>query len=255
MPKSTAELPPSPKDNILAAREEQLLADADLSRASARRAEAEVENTHAEARKNLAEALEFEVKAALSAIMLDQTRRKEKEYLAADKHHFVYVFDDQINASSVKSCVAQLTAWMRNNPKQDIEIVFNSPGGLVQEGMVLFDFIQLMKNNGHCITTTALGRAASMAGVLLQAGTIRRMGKEAWVLIHEGAFGAVGNVGEVEDTVDWVKRVLKRIRHIFAARSTLTEGQIARRWKRKNWWLSSDDCLKLGFVDEILPGV
>ena len=243
------------KELSLEAREKDLLAATEAKLALARRDEAEAEKFKAEARKENAEAVEFEAQAALTGILLDQTRRKEKEYLAADKYNFVYVFDDQVNATSVRACTYQLTVWMRSNPKQDVEIVFNSPGGLVQEGMVLFDFIQLVRNRGHHVTTTALGRAASMAGVLLQAGNKRVMGKEAWVLIHEGAFGAVGNVGEVEDTVDWVKRVLKRIRHIFAARSTLTEAQIARRWKRKNWWLSSDDCLKLGFVDEVLPGV
>ena len=242
-------------ERILDAKEKQLLADAELSRAVSRRAEAEVENTHAETRKNQAEALEFEAQAALSVILLDQTRRKEQEYLAADKHNFVYVFDDPVHATSVRVCIAQLTVWTRNNPKQDIEIIFNSPGGDIVEGMALYDFIQLVKNRGHHVTTTALGMAASMAGVLLQAGTKRVMGAEAWVLIHEASFGTAGKVGEVEDRVDWVKRIMKRICRIFAARSTLSAGQIARRWKRKDWWLSSDDCLKLGFVDEVLPGV
>ncbi|KKL89792.1 hypothetical protein LCGC14_1911150 [marine sediment metagenome] len=242
-------------ERILDAKEKQLLADAELSRAVSRRAEAEVENTHAETRKNQAEALEFEAQAALSVILLDQTRRKEQEYLAADKYNFVYIFDDPVNANSVKSCIAQLTIWMRNNPKQDVEIIFNSPGGSVVEGMALFDFIQLVRGKGHHVTTTALGMAASMAGILLQAGDKRVMGKEAWVLIHEGSFGAVGSVGEVEDTVDWVKRITKRIAKIFAARSNLSAAQVERRWKRKDWWLSSDDCLKLGFVDDILPGI
>ncbi len=243
------------QDRILVAREAQLLADAELSRAAARRADAEVKNTQAETRKNKAEATEFEAQAALTNILLDQTQRKEKEYLAADKYNFLYVFDDPVNATSVKSCISQLTVWIRNNPKQDVEIVFNSPGGDIVEGMALFDFIQLVRDKGHHVTTTALGMAASMAGILLQAGTKRVMGKEAWVLLHEASFGTAGKIGDVEDKVEWVKRIMKRIRKIFATRSKLTEGQISRRWKRKDWWLSSDDCLKLGLVDEVLPGV
>jgi ATP-dependent Clp protease protease subunit len=238
----------SAQERILAAREKQLLADAEFSKAAARRAEAQ-------AHKDDAEAAEFKAQAALTNILLAQTKRKEKENLAADKHNFVYVFDDPVNASSVKTCIAQLTIWMRNSPKQDVEIIFNSPGGSLVEGMALFDFIQLVKKRGHHVTTTALGMAASMAGILLQAGTTRRMGAEAWVLIHEASFGAIGKIGDVEDTVEWVKKALKRIARIFATRSKLTAAQVTRRWKRKDWWLSSDDCLKLGFVDEILPGI
>ena len=209
----------------------------------------------AKARKDDAEAAGMEAEGAIRRIELDQAKRTEKEYLASDKYNFLYVFDNAVNAGSVKACISQLTVWMRNNPKQDVEIIFNSPGGSVVEGMALFDFIQLVRGKGHHVTTTALGMAASMAGILLQAGDKRVIGKEAWVLIHEGSFGAVGSVGEVEDTVDWVKRITKRIAKIFAARSNLSAAQVERRWKRKDWWLSSDDCLKLGFVDDILPGI
>jgi ATP-dependent protease ClpP protease subunit len=93
--------------------------------------------------------------------------------------------------------------------------------------------------------------AASMAGILLQAGDERVMGKETWVLLHEASFLAAGKIGEVDDTVEWVKKVQKRILAIFAGRSNLSRSQIERRWKRKDWWLSSTDCLKHGFVDKV----
>ncbi|KKM79032.1 hypothetical protein LCGC14_1353960 [marine sediment metagenome] len=244
-----------PQELSLQLRENDLIAAIESKRALAKRDAAEALKFKAETRKENAEAAGLEVVAAITEIERDQARRKDKENLAADKHNFVYVFDDPVHATSVRVCIAQLTVWTRNNPKQDIEIIFNSPGGDVVEGMALYDFIQLVKGRGHHVTTTALGMAASMAGILLQAGTKRRMGAEAWVLIHEGSFGTAGKVGEVEDKVDWVKRIMKRICKIFAARSTLSAGQIARRWKRKDWWLDSSECLKFGFIDEILPGV
>ncbi len=244
-----------PQELSLQLRENDLIATIEAKQALAERDGAEAKKFREEARKEKAEAVEYEGQAALTKILLDQTRRKEKEYLASDKYNFLYVFDDPVNATSVRACISQLTVWMRNNPKQDVEIVFNSPGGDIVEGMALFDFIQLVRGKGHHVTTTALGMAASMAGILLQAGTKRVMGKEAWVLLHEASFGTAGKIGDVEDKVEWVKRIMKRIRKIFATRSKLTEGQISRRWKRKDWWLSSDDCLKLGLVDEVLPGV
>jgi ATP-dependent protease ClpP protease subunit len=93
--------------------------------------------------------------------------------------------------------------------------------------------------------------AASMAGILLQAGHQRIMGRESWLMIHEASFSASGKTGDVEDTVEWVKAMQERILNIFATRSKMTKSALKRKWTRKNWWISSDEALKLGFVDEI----
>ena len=223
--------------------------------AEAKKAEAEAEavliRAKAEADKNRAEMRLKTAEAELAEIKLEQERRKELEELALNKYHYTYSFDNTVTDSTVESCMRQLDIWTRTAPQCRIEIVFSSPGGGVLAGFALFDYIRYIETKGHHITTMALGVAASMAGILLQAGNTRAMGKEAWVLIHEASFGAVGKIGEVEDTVEWVKRVQKRILNIFAERSKLSAKQIGRRWKRKDWWLSSDECLKLGFIDEI----
>jgi ATP-dependent protease ClpP protease subunit len=90
-----------------------------------------------------------------------------------------------------------------------------------------------------------------MAGILLQAGDVRVMNAEAWLLVHEASFGAGGKLGEVEDTVEWVKKVSKRVKDIFAKRSNLSSSQIESRWRRKDWWIDADEALKLGFCDVI----
>jgi ATP-dependent protease ClpP protease subunit len=89
-----------------------------------------------------------------------------------------------------------------------------------------------------------------MAGILLQAGDVRIMGKESWLLIHQVSFGASGSFGEVEDTTKWVDRIQDRVLDIFASRSKMSKAQIKRKWNRTDWWISSDEALKLGFVDE-----
>jgi len=205
----------------------------------------------AKAEQMLAEAEKTKLETARMRISFAKEQRAEETELATNKFYHTYVFDSMVSDQSVEKCMNQLTQWMRREPGCSIEIIFYSPGGGVVAGMALFDFIQRVRKGGHHVTTMALGMAASMAGILLQAGDKRVMGKEAWVLIHEASFGAQGKIGEVEDTVEWVKRVQKRILKIFAERSNLTETQIARRWKRTDWWLSSDECLKLGIVDEV----
>ena len=189
--------------------------------------------------------------ADIAEVMSRNAQREEDELLATNKFHHVYVFGTEVTGDSVGRCVEQLTKWSRLEPDCSMEIVFNSPGGGVIAGMAMYDYIIHLRSRGHDITTVALGHAASMAGILLQAGTTRVIGRESWLLIHEISFAAIGKIGEIEDTTEWVKRIQKRVLDIFSSRSKMTPTQLEKRWKRKDWWLSSDECLKLGLVDEV----
>ena len=145
----------------------------------------------------------------------------------------------------------KLTQWHRKDPKCPIEIVFSSPGGSIIDGFELFDFIQYLRGKGHTITTGSLGMAASMAGILLQAGDVRWIGHQAWLMIHRAAFGAIGKTYEIEDEVKLVKRIEGRILDIFTSRSNLTKHKIIRNWDRKDWWIDADEALEMGLVDEV----
>lgn len=207
--------------------------------------EAEAELAKAQARLASAEAEYHELKVA-------DVRRKHADELAADRHHHFYAFNEAFSAASTRKCIDQLATWARQSDEPlDIEICFNSPGGSVIDGMALWDFIKTIQVRGHKVTTSTIGMAASMAGILLQAGDVRVMGAESYLLIHEVSFGAGGKIGEVEDEVAFVRKIQDRVVRIFAARSTLSERQIKNRWRRKDWWLDSDEALRLGFVDEV----
>lgn len=205
----------------------------------------------AETRKLLAEAAEAEAKAEIARIGLERTREQRLEELAGNKYHHVYLFEGQVNLDTVDRCIRQLTIWMRNEPGCPIDVIFKSPGGDVIQGMALYDFIQELRARGHYITTLALGWAASMAGILLQAGDKRVIGREAYVLIHEISSGAIGKIGEMEDELKFLKKIQARILDIFAKRAKVSRGYFAKNWRRKDWWLDSDECLKIGFVDEV----
>jgi ATP-dependent Clp endopeptidase proteolytic subunit ClpP len=225
----------------------QLEIDANVSKANA-----EAASALAEAKSHSAEARKLTAEAQQAELAIVKSRRAEAIELAKDEYHRLYVFDSAVGDASVTTCIHKLAEWSRNDPGCDIEIIFNSPGGSVVAGMALYDYINQIRRKGHKVTTNTLGMAASMAGILLQAGDVRKMGAEAWLLIHEGSFGATGSVGQVEDTVEWVKKIQQRILAIFAAKSTLSAKQIQSRWSRRDWWLSSDEALKLGFIDEIV---
>lgn len=219
--------------------------------AEAEKAKAEAAKADAEARKLVAEAARVESDLSIALINQRKAERAEREELTGNRYFHLYHFMAAVSESSVKTCMEQLNIWRRLEPGCPIEIIFTSPGGSVIDGMVLYDYLQVLRRDGHEITTGALGMAASMAGILLQAGDVRWMGHEAWVLLHEGSFGAVGTVAQVEDTVEWVKKIQKRILDIFASRAKVSKSFIQGRWRRKDWWLGSDECLKYGFVDEI----
>jgi len=170
---------------------------------------------------------------------------------ASDEHNHVYKFFGSVTSQSATQAIGVLSRWSRMHPGKPFTIVFNSPGGSVIDGMALFDHIIDLRSKGHRITTVARGMAASMGGVLLQAGDHRVMGAEAYVLIHELSAGTGGKIGEMEDMVTFYKKVCTRIVNIFAERSKLTAKQIDTRWKRTDWWLDSKECLEFGLVDEI----
>jgi len=251
-----AETTPEPeqrlKEELLEAKRDHVRAEAEKAKAEARKATAEARRADKETERLGNEVREAVVRAELSEMGLERERTKREKELAADEYHFTYTFNGVVSDQSVKQCIAQLAIWVRTVPECPIEIIFNSPGGEIISGMTLFDYIQVLRRKGHEITTVSLGMAASMAGILLQAGSMRIMGREAWLLIHEASFGSSGKIGEIEDTVKWVNAIQKRILHIFASRSHMTERQIATKWKRTDWWISSDDALRLGFVDAIL---
>ena len=139
------------------------------------------------------------------------------------------------------------------SPGCDITITFNSPGGSVIDGMALFDYIRFLQGQGHKFTIIALGYAASMAGILLQAADVRVMAKGSWLLIHEVAFAAGGKIGEVEDMYEFGKRLKSQAADIFIERSggKLTREHLEEKWTRKDWWLSADEALALGLIDEV----
>jgi ATP-dependent Clp protease protease subunit len=219
--------------------------------ANAEKIKAETKKTQAEARKALAEAKTAELQAHKEKLELEKFIKAEERIKASDAENYVYRFNGGVDKTSVIKCRSKLTQWSRSGADCDMEIVFASPGGSITAGFELFDYIQQLRAKGHKITTGSLGMAASMAGILLQAGEHRWIGHQSWILIHRASFGAIGKTFEIEDEVGWIKRIEERIIQIFMSRSNLTKSKIKRNWDRKDWWINADEALEMGLVDEI----
>jgi ATP-dependent protease ClpP protease subunit len=225
--------------------------ETELTVAETERVQAETEKLKAEAAKARADAENAANMAIISRLARENTEREVRASLASNDYNRVYLFNGSITESTVRLAINRMTEWSRLYPGEPIEIIFSSGGGSVVDGMALFDFISDLKSHGHKVTTSTLGIAASMAGILLQAGDVRTMGREAWLMIHEASFRTEGKIGEVEDTVEWIKKVQERVLDIFALRSNMPRQEIKERWLRRDWWIDSDEAVRLGFVDAI----
>lgn len=239
-------------DNMPAEIQESLIAK---NNAMAAKFEAEALRARYEAEQSLVALHDAEID-------LRQKERIEEELLALDAYHETYRFLGAVEDGTVKNCIDKLTFWHRTKPDCKIEIVFNSPGGNVFAGMDLFDFIQELRRDGHHVRTHGRGHMASMGGILLQAGDVRSMGKESYILIHEVSTWAAGKVGEIEDEYNFLKKISERVVNIFASRAKeagergtashpITPAQIRKNWNRTDWWIDSNDALRLGIVDEL----
>ena len=178
-------------------------------------------------------------------------RRREADADAEPAAAHVYTFYSEVTAESVEACMRELGRWSRRSPGTPITVIFNSPGGSVLDGFALYDYLRLLRGAGHHVTTLALGRAASMGAVLLQAGDHRAIGANAFMLVHEVSAGSTGKVSELEDSVEFTRRLQARMLAILAERSSLTPRQIQTRWARKEWWLDAGEVLAAGLADEI----
>lgn len=182
--------------------------------------------------------------------LADETRM-EHERTASLNYNRIYHFFDPVMPATVEAAIDLLGFWSRREPGCEMTIVFNSPGGSIIHGLALYDFLQELRSKGHKLVTETRGYAASMGGVLLQAGDDRVIGPNAHLLIHEASSIQMGKMGELEDHMEFLKGLQDRILEILAARSTMTKAQVKNKWKRKDWWLSAEEAVELGFADRI----
>jgi ATP-dependent protease ClpP protease subunit len=234
---------PTPAETAkLEAETAKLLADIETARAITRKAEAEADAA--------------EHAATIASHAATKAGEDELARTRSDEHCRVYQFNGTVDQGSVDKCMAKLRLWDRIDPDCPIEVIFNSPGGGVIAGMALFDLLTRLSLRGggsHHVTIGAQGYAASMAGILLQAGDTRWIGSQSYLMIHEISAGTGGKIGEMKDDVDFYDRICARVVGIFVARSDgkITKARFEKSWKRTDWWLLSDESLKLGFVDEV----
>jgi len=145
---------------------------------------------------------------------------------------------------------AQLLFLESADAKRDITIYINSPGGSVYAGLGIYDTMQYINSDVAMVCT---GMAASMAAVLLCAGTKgqRSALKHARVMIHQPMGGAEGQASDIEITAREIQKLKKELYEIIASHSGKDYDTV---WKDsdRDYWMTSNEALEYGMIDEVL---
>jgi ATP-dependent Clp protease, protease subunit len=145
---------------------------------------------------------------------------------------------------------AQLLFLESSDPKRDITLYVNSPGGSVYAGLGIYDTLQYVQPEIAMICT---GMAASMAAVLLCAGTKGKRSalKHARVMIHQPMGGAEGQASDIEITAKQIQILKKELYEIIAQHSGKDYETV---WKDsdRDYWMTAQEAKDYGMIDEVL---
>ena len=185
-------------------------------------------------------------------IVVEQTPRGERSYdiysrLLKDRIVFL---GGPIDDGVANSIIAQLLFLEADNPDKDIHLYINSPGGVVTAGMAIYDTMQYIKPD---VSTICVGSAASMASVLLTAGT---KGKRfalphSQVMIHQPLGGVQGQATEIEIHAREILRMREELNGILAKHTGQPLDVIKNDTERDNF-MTAQDAKAYGLIDEIL---
>lgn len=172
-----------------------------------------------------------------------------------DEHHNLPFFFPVQGTTAVLG-MQTLGMWARRSPDAlaagPFTIEIGSPGGEVMPGLALIDYIRALRAKGYIINTHGFGEIASMAAVLLQAGSTRSISENSYILLHEPSTMSQGTSTKMRDESRWIDRIENRLASLLAERSSLSVEEIKRGWHRRDWWLDAEEALHYGFVDEVL---
>jgi len=189
---------------------------------------------------------------ALVPIVIEQTGRGERAYdifsrLLKERIVFIGTTIDDTVASLA---IAQLLFLEAEDPEKDVYVYLNTPGGHISAGLAIYDTMQYIKAD---VATICMGQASSMGAVLLAAGS---KGKRfalphARIMIHQPWGGAQGQATDIEIHAKEILTLREKLNEILASHT----GQLVERISKdtdRNFFMSAEEALKYGIIDEIM---
>jgi ATP-dependent Clp protease, protease subunit len=165
----------------------------------------------------------------------------------------IIVLGTEVDDRVANRLCTQLLLLSAEDPRGDISLYINSPGGSVSAGLAIYDTMQLIPND---VSTLAMGLAGSMAQFLLCAGTAGKRFSlpHAQVLMHQGSAGFGGTAADVEIYAAQLERVGALMTKLTAEHTGQPPERVAAD-SRRDRWFSATEALEYGMIDHILERV
>ena len=189
---------------------------------------------------------------SLIPYVIEQTNRGERSYdifsrLLNDR---IILLNEDVNSASAGVVVAQLLYLEGQDPEKDISLYINSPGGVITDGMAIYDTMQYIKCD---VSTICIGMAASMGAFLLAAGA---KGKRfalpnSEIMIHQPSGGAQGQATDISIHANHILRVKDQLNHILSERTGQPLEVVQRDTERDNF-MTAQEALEYGLIDKVI---
>ena len=188
----------------------------------------------------------------LVPMVVEQSNKGERAYDIYSrllKERIIFL-TGQINDNVASLVTAQLLFLEAEDPKKEIYLYINSPGGLVTAGLGIYDTMQYVKPD---ISTLCIGQAASMGSFLLSAG---KKGKRfslpnSRIMVHQPSAGFQGQATDIEIHANEVLSLKKRLNEIYSKHTGKTVDEIKTALERDNF-MTADSAKSFGLIDEVV---
>ncbi|MFO7477041.1 MAG: ATP-dependent Clp protease proteolytic subunit [Methyloceanibacter sp.] len=190
--------------------------------------------------------------STLVPMVVEQTNRGERAYDIYSrllKERIVFV-TGPIEDHVASLITAQLLFLEADNPKKEISMYINSPGGIVTSGMAIYDTMQFIRPP---VATLCIGQAASMGSLLLCAGEkgMRYALPNARILLHQPSGGFQGQASDIERHAEDIIKMKRRLNDIYVHHTGQDYETIDRTLDR-DYFMSAEDARNFGLVDEVI---
>ncbi len=162
----------------------------------------------------------------------------------------IIILNGEINDDMAEIIIAQLLYLEAKEFEGNIQLYINSPGGVITAGLAIYDTMQCIKCS---VETICVGQAASMAAILLAAGTKgeRKAFPNARIMIHQPLGGAQGQASDIDIQAKEINRVKKCLDDILVYH-TGQPKEIIERDTDRDFFLTADEAVKYGLIDRIV---
>ena len=188
----------------------------------------------------------------LVPMVVEQSNKGERAYDIYSrllKERIIFL-TGQINDNVASLVTAQLLFLEAEDPKKEIYLYINSPGGLVTAGLGIYDTMQYVKPD---ISTLCIGQAASMGSFLLAAGTKEKRFSlpNSRVMVHQPSAGFQGQVTDIEIHANEVSSLKKRLNEIYSKHTGKSVDEVKAALERDNF-MTAEVAKDFGLIDEVV---